>query len=349
MGLLENLLKITGNDFAGKVSDGNDADVESYIDTGSYSFNAAISGTIYGGFPGNKVTGLAGDESTGKTFFALNAAENFLKAFPKGMVFYFEAESALTTGMLKQRNIPLDRIAIIPVMTIQEFRTQTVKVLDTYLAEPESKRPPLFMVLDSLGALSTTKEITDTAAGLETKDMTAAQVTRGAFRVLTLKLGRAKVALLVVNHTYEGMGMFPTKVMTKGKGLSYAASSIFYLSKSKKKETDNEVTGAIITVFVNKSRLTVENKKVETLLDYQQGLNRYYGLLPIAERHGVIKKLSKQYEFPGQKPAFENHIYKNPEKFFTKEILDKIDEACQKEFKYGGGVVVEEDNEPNEE
>src|ERR1039458_9676567 len=135
MGLFENLLKVTGNDFAGKVSEGNDADVESYIDTGFYIFNAVISGSIYGGLPSNKVTAIAGEESTGKTFYALNVAENFLKANPKGMVFYYEAESALTTGMLQQRNIPLDRIAIVPVMKISKFKTQTIKVLDAYLAE----------------------------------------------------------------------------------------------------------------------------------------------------------------------------------------------------------------------
>jgi len=345
MNILNTLLKAIGNEFASKVSDGNDSDVVGYIDSGSFSFNAAISGTIYGGFPSNKISALAGEEATGKTFFVLNASENFLKVNPKGMIFYFEAESALTTAMLQQRNIPLDRIVIIPVMTIQEFRTQAVKVLDAYLEELENKRPPLLMILDSLGALSTTKEITDTAEGKETRDMTAAQITRGAFRVLTLKLGRAKVALLVTNHTYEEIGMFPAKIMTKGKGLYFAASSIFYLSKSKKREADNEVTGAIITVLVNKSRLTIENKKVETLLDYQHGLNRYYGLLPIAAKYGIIKKLSKQYEFPGQKAAFENHIYKNPEKFFTKEILDKIDEACKQEFCYGGGMVEEEEKE----
>ena len=95
----------------------------------------------------------------------------------------------------------------------------------------------MMMCLDSLGMLSTTKEIEDTAEGKETRDMTRAQVVKGAFRVLTLKLGRAGVPMIVTNHTYDVIGsMFPQKEMGGGSGLKYAASSIIYLSKKKEKE-----------------------------------------------------------------------------------------------------------------
>ena len=90
----------------------------------------------------------------------------------------------------------------------------------------ESERPPMMFCLDSLNMLSTTKEIEDTAAGKETRDMTRAQVVKGAFRVLTLKLGRAKVPMIVTNHTYDVIeSMFPQKEMGGGSGLKYAASS----------------------------------------------------------------------------------------------------------------------------
>ena len=94
----------------------------------------------------------------------------------------------------------------------------------------------MMFVLDSLGMLSTTKEIEDTAEGKETKDMTRAQITKGAFRVLTLKLGRAKVPMIVTNHTYDVIGsMFPQKKWVVVLVLKYAASSIIYLSKRKRK------------------------------------------------------------------------------------------------------------------
>jgi RecA/RadA recombinase len=343
MSFFDNLMKAADNKYASRVSEGNDADVETFLDTGSYSLNALLSGSIFGGLAANKVTALAGSPSTGKTFYALHVAKNFLENNKEGAVFYFESESAVTTDQLVERGIDTERFFLVPVVTIQDFRSQAVRIIDAYLEEDEKKRKPLFLVLDSLGMLSTNKEVADIAEGKDTRDMTRAQLIRGAFRVLTLKLGRARVALLVTNHTYDVVGSYvPMKEMSGGDGLKYAASTILFLSKSKKRDdATKEVTGALITVKNNKSRLTVENKEVETLLDYQHGLHRYYGILEFAEKHGIVKKVSTQYEFPGGKKAFEKAIYKDPEKFFTKELLEQIDGAAKKEFKYGSSIETE--------
>jgi RecA/RadA recombinase len=185
--------------------------------------------------------------------------------------------------MVIDRGIDPNRMVIMPVTTVQEFRTQSLKVLDAYLQQPESNRQPLFLCLDSLGMLSTTKEVEDTADGKETRDMTRAQVLKAAFRVLTLKLGRAKVPMVVTNHTYDVVGsMFPQKEMGGGSGLKYAASSIIYLSKKKEKD-GTEVVGNIIHCKNHKSRLTKENKMVDVRLTYDRGLDKYYGLLELAE------------------------------------------------------------------
>jgi RecA/RadA recombinase len=297
--------------------------------------NALLSGDIYGGLPSNKVTALAGESSTGKTFFALNIVKEYLDDNPEGAVFYFESESAVTTDMVASRGIDTNRFFMIPVVTIQEFRTQAVKILDRYLETPEAERKPLFMVLDSLGMLSTEKEVTDIAEGSDKRDMTRAQLIRGAFRVLTLKLGRAKVALLITNHTYNVVGAYvPTKEMGGGEGLKYAASTIVYLSKKKERD-GTDVTGNIITATLQKSRLTIENKKAQTLLDYHNGLDRHYGLLDIAEKYSIIKKVSTRYELPDGTKAFGKAIAENPEKYFTQEILNQINEACAKEYMYG--------------
>ena len=189
---LKSVIKEVGNEYASLVTDGVEAgDVDSYIDTGSYIFNALLSGTIHGGLPANKITALAGESATGKTYFLMGMVKNFLDTNPDAGVIYFESESALTKELIVNRGIDPNRMVIMPVTTVQEFRTQAIKVLDTYLVQDESERKPLFLCLDSLGMLSTTKEIEDTAEGKETKDMTRAQITKGAFRVLTLKLGRA--------------------------------------------------------------------------------------------------------------------------------------------------------------
>ena len=333
---LKDIIKTTGNEYAALVSDGVEAgDVDNFIDTGSYVFNALLSGSLYGGLPSNKITALAGESATGKTFFLMGIVKNFLDENPDAGVLYFESESAITQQMVIDRGIDPQRMVMIPVTTVQEFRTQAIKVLDSYLAKNEADRKPMMMCLDSLGMLSTTKEVEDTSDGKETRDMTRAQVLKAAFRVLTLKLGRAKVPMVVTNHTYDSMGsMFPTKEMGGGSGLKYAASSIIFLSKKKDKD-GTEVVGNIVHCKNHKSRLTIENKMVDVRLSYDKGLDRYYGLLELAIKYGVFKQVSTRIELPDGKTQFGKTIINNPEEYFTEEVMKQLDDAAEKEFRYG--------------
>ncbi len=333
---LKKIVKDVGNEYASFVSEGIEAgDVDSFIDTGSYIFNGLLSGSLYGGLPANKIVALAGESATGKTYFLMGVIKSFLDKNPSAEVAYFESESAITKQMIIDRGIDPERLAIFPVTTVQEFRTQALKILDVYL---ETDRPPFFLCLDSLGMLSTTKEVEDTAEGKETRDMTRAQVLKAAFRVLTLKLGRAKVPMVVTNHTYDVVGsMFPTKEMGGGSGLKYAASSIVYLSRKKEKD-GTEVIGNIIHCKNHKSRLTVENKMVDVRLTYDKGLDRYYGLLDLAEKYEVFKKVSTRYELPDGTKQFGKSIMNDPEKYFTEEIMEKLEECAGKEFKYGSSM-----------
>ena len=333
---LKDIIKTTGNEYAALVSEGVEAgDVESFIDTGSYIFNALLSGSIYGGLPSNKITALAGESATGKTYFLMGIVKNFLDANPDSGVVYFESESAITKNMVTDRGIDPDRMVMVPVTTVQEFRTQALKVLDRYMQQDVDIRRPLFLCLDSLGMLSTSKEVEDTAEGKETRDMTRAQVLKAAFRVLTLKLGKAKVPMVVTNHTYDSMGsMFPTKEMGGGSGLKYAASSIIFLSKKKEKD-GTEVIGNIVHCKNHKSRLTIENRMVDVRLTYDKGLDRHYGLLELAEKYGIFKKLATRYELPNGMKQYGKSILREPEKYFTEEIMQQLETAAEKEFKYG--------------
>ena len=332
---LKDIIKTTGNEYAALVSDGVEAgDVDSFIDTGSYVFNALLSGSIYGGLPSNKITAIAGESATGKTFFLMGMVKNFLDENPDAGCLYFESESAITQQMVIDRGIDPNRMVMIPVTTVQEFRTQAIKVLDGYLAKDESDRKPMMMCLDSLGMLSTTKEVEDTSEGKETRDMTRAQVLKAAFRVLTLKLGRAKVPMVVTNHTYDSMGLFSTKEMGGGSGLKYAASSIVFLSKKKEKD-GTEVIGNIVHCKNHKSRLTMENKMVDVRLTYDKGLDKYYGLLDLAIKYDIFKSVSTRIELPDGSKTFGKTINNEPEKYFTEDIMKQLDEAATKEFKYG--------------
>ena len=335
-GFLDSVIKDSGNEFASIVSDGVAAgDVTSFVDTGSYIFNAVVSGSLFGGIPSNKVTALAGESSTGKTFFALSVVRSFLSNHPTGGVIYFESESAISKDMIETRGIDSKRLVIFPVATIEEFRTQAVRIVDKYMKEPKEERQPLMFVLDSLGMLSTSKEMEDISNDKQVRDMTKSQLIKGAFRVLTLKLGQAGIPMLVTNHTYDVIGSYvPAKEMGGGAGLKYAASSIIFLTKSKEKE-GTDLVGNIIKCEAKKSRLSKEGSKVATRLFFdERGLDKYYGLLELGEKYGVFKRVGNRIAVGGNN-VYPKSILSSPEKYFTDEVMAKLEEAARTEYGYG--------------
>jgi len=328
----DELIGVTGNQYASKVSEGMLGSVNEYIDTGSYILNALISGSIHKGLPSNKITAFAGETATGKTFFLLGIVKQFLTDNPSGGVLYFESVSALTPEMIEERDIDTTRFIQLPVATIQDFAQQASRVVDKHI---ENSEAPLLLCLDSLGMLSTAKEVEDITEGANKVDMTKARIVKGTFRVLTLKLAKAGIPLLVTNHTYKQVGaMFPQDIMGGGSGLQYAASSIVFLSKRKEK-VGTDIIGNVIHCKNFKSRLAKENKKIDVLLTYDQGLNRHYGLLDLAEKYDIIKKVSTRYEMPDGAKIFGKQIMEDPEKYFTDDIMEKLEIAAQKEFQYG--------------
>ena len=336
MGFLDTVIKESGNEFASRVSDGVAAgDTSSFVDTGSHIFNAVVSGSLFGGIPSNKVTALAGESSTGKTFFALSVVRNFLANNSNGGVIYFESESAISKDMIESRGIDSKRMVIFPVATIEDFRTQAVRILDKYMKEPKEERVPMMFVLDSLGMLSTSKEMEDISNDKQVRDMTKSQLIKGAFRVLTLKLGQAQVPMIVTNHTYDVIGSYvPTKEMGGGAGLKYAASTIIYLTKSKEKE-GTDLVGNIIKCEAKKSRLSKEGAKVATRLYFdERGLDKYYGLLELGEKYNVFKRVGNRIAIGGSN-VYPKSILSDPEKYFTDEVMAQLEEAARTEYSYG--------------
>jgi len=333
MDFLKEIVKEIGDDYTKLASDIDET--ETYVDTGSYIFNALVSGSIFGGVSGNKITAIAGESSTGKTFFSLAVVKNFLNTHPDGYCLYFDTEAAVNKSLIESRGIDTSRFVVVNVVTIEEFRSKALKAVDIYLKKSLEERKPCIFVLDSLGMLSTEKEITDALNDKQVRDMTKSQLVKGAFRMLTLKLGQANVPLIVTNHTYDVIGAYvPTKEMGGGSGLKYAASTIIYLSKKKEKD-GTEVVGNIIKAKTHKSRLSKENKNVEIRLYYdERGLDRYYGLLELGELGGLWKNVAGRYEMDGKK-IYAKQILANPEDYFTEEVMEKLDEIARQEFSYG--------------
>ena len=334
MDFLKEIIKEVGNEYTKLASDIEET--EEFVDTGSYIFNGLVSGSIFGGVSGNKITAIAGESSTGKTFFSLAVVKNFLDSNPDGYCLYFDTEAAVNKSLLSDRGLDLNRVVVSNVVTVEQFRSQALRAVDMYLKKPEDERKPVMFVLDSLGMLSTEKEIKDAIDDKQVRDMTKSQLIKGAFRMLTLKLGQAKIPLIVTNHTYDKIGISygDPKEMGGGSGLKYASSTIIYLSKKKEKD-GTEIVGNLIKAKTAKSRLSKENKDVTVRLYYdERGLDRYYGLLELGEIGGLWKNVAGRYEIDGKK-VYAKAIYKDPEQYFTPEVMDKLEQIAQREFSYG--------------
>ena len=333
MDFLKEIVKEIGDEYTQLASDIDET--ERFIDTGSYIFNGLISGSIFGGVSSNRITAIAGESSTGKTYFSLAVVKNFLDTNPDGYCLYFDTEAAVNKGLLESRGIDTTRLVVVNVVTIEEFRSKALKAVDIYQKKSEEERKPCMFVLDSLGMLSTEKEIRDALDDKQVRDMTKSQLVKGAFRMLTLKLGQANIPLIVTNHTYDVIGSYiPTKEMGGGSGLKYAASTIIYLSRKKEKD-GKEVVGNIIKAKTAKSRLSKENKEVQVRLYFDdRGLDRYYGLLELGEIGGIWKNVAGRYEINGKK-VYGKQILANPDEYFTPEVMQALDEIARKEFSYG--------------
>jgi RecA/RadA recombinase len=359
----DDLLKKVGLDIP-VATEVNDIHKTTFFSTGSLMLNALVSSSMNGGLAGNKITALAGEEATGKTFIALQCIKHFLDEQPTGHVFIFDSEDdpSKTEAVMKKRGIDTSRVHVKFVKTIQEFRQLMINIIDGYLEQPVEKRQPMFMVLDSLGNLSTLKELHDTAKGAlnkkgeDVRDMTRTSLIRGLFRVLTIKLGEANVPLLITNHTYQTMNPYgAATTMSGGGGLRYAASTIIYLTKKKLRDADKDVIGSILTATLDKSRFTPPGLKADLLLTHAAGLDKYWGLFEFGLETGILIKgtgvaekndksgkkngiKANSYKFPDGQIADRKEIEANPSMYFDTDInFAAFEEQCAKTFQFGEG------------
>ena len=334
MDFLKEIVKEIGDEYTQIASDIDET--ERFIDTGSFIFNGLISGSIFGGVSSNRITAIAGESSTGKTYFSLAVVKNFLDTNPDGYCLYFDTEAAVNKGLLESRGIDTTRLVVVNVVTIEEFRSKALRAVDIYLKTNEADRKPCMFVLDSLGMLSTEKEIRDALDDKQVRDMTKSQLVKGAFRMLTLKLGQANIPLIVTNHTYDVIGSYvPTKEMGGGSGSSSMPRLRSFISAKKRKRIRQRLLETLLKFKTVKSRISRENREVETRLYFdERGLDKYYGLLELGETAGLWKNVAGRYEIDGKK-IYGKQIYAEPEKYFTDDILKKLDETAQRTFSYG--------------
>ena len=271
------LSKITGFETGSILSENSFSEVDEWISTGNYLLNAQISGSLFGGIPNTRSLGVMGDPGTGKSFFCLNIAREAQK---QGYdVVYCDTEGAIDKSSAANFGIDLNRVRYQPIQTVSQFQTFVSNLLDLVKkAKASGETPKILLILDSLGMLSTDKELNDAMKGHNAADMGAkAKELRKLFRVITLDLTAAKIPLICTNHVYAGGGYIPTKESSGGDGPVFAMSAVSFLSKAQLKDGAGTKTGIVVTSNLKKSRFTVP-EVIKFHISFANGMNPYVGL-----------------------------------------------------------------------
>lgn len=340
MAIFDKIKKITKNDYAFNLCEENPYEVRNYIDTGCYALNAVLSdGDIYKGIPDGKRIMLAGESGTAKSLFTSYLIHQYLLNKKNSKVIFFESEGSTTVDMAKSIGIDENKMIILPVMTIEDTRSQMVRILDEILADredikkhndnlkdiyekalkkakklkllktdeaypeiPKYKEQENFLfVLDSMGMLSSRKETEDVAIGSDKKDLTKSQLFRGFARVITLKLALTESPFICVNHTYSTFDKYNPEQISGGGGFRFMADVILILTKTKAKEDGSkEQIGVEIKCKVDKSRYMKENKFVRLLLSFKKGLYKYSYLVRMGADLEIFKKEGFSYILPDE-------------------------------------------------
>ena len=340
------LSKIEGFELGSLLSNNSFSEVDEWIPTGNYLLNAQISGSLFGGIPNTRSFGLMGDPGTGKSFVCLNVVREAQK---KGYdVVYCDTEGAIDKSGALKFGIDANKLRYQPIKTVSQFQTFVANLVDIVnKARAKGESPKILLILDSLGMLSTDKEIADAIRGHNAADMGAkAKELRKLFRVITLDLTAAKIPLICTNHVYTGGGFMPTKESSGGDGPIFAMSVISFLSKAQLKEGSSTTrTGIVVTSNLKKSRFTVP-EQVKFHISFANGMNPYVGLQDYVswDSCGVERGKLEEVKGPDGKKELKftanasstrwavKHLGKTvttselfSSKVFTQEVLENLD------------------------
>lgn len=344
------------------------AEQKEFIGTGIYILNALLSKSILkGGIQNNRITAFAGPAGVGKSFICYNVCREAQKA-GYGIV-YIDTEFSIELSDLQKYGIDTseDKLQLVRTNSVEDikiFLTQMLGELkDAKLDGYDIDK--FVIVIDSAGQLASRKEIEDAKSGKEKADMTRAKALKSLFRIVNSDLGFLKIPMLVTNHTYQSMDLFPRPIMSGGTGLQYSASTIVFLSKAKLKtgnEDDLDIgqSGIVVTAKADKNRLA-KPKKVKFEINFETGSNPYVGLdwfctpenfdkVGIAKGKMEVDKETGEMKFkPGGTRWYVDHLNKSvwtknlfTKEVFTDEVLEALEPIIKEYFSYSSYEEMEE-------
>ena len=335
--------------------------VKEYVDTGSMALNAIVSGSLYGGFPKGRITGLIGPMQSGKTHILCKAIANEQKKDPNVWGIIWDSENCYDVNTIKNVGGDPNRIKVCPVESVEDCRNQISGFLDKIIEDP-SLNGKIIIGIDSLGNLASAKEIADSRNGKDAVDMgMRAKALKSMLRTLTYRAAKSNTTILFCNHVYDNpASLYPSLVKSQagGSGPLYLASVLVQFATSHIKEDEsssgekipfaNKVSGTMLSAMTVKNRFVPPFLKTSLELNYKTGLYKYSGLLDMAMGYGIITKDGNTYMLPdGTKLGFEKKFRDDVEMWETK-VIPALDKKLQEELKFSSEDVKNIKNEVEE-
>lgn len=255
--------------------------------------NIAFSGSIDGGLvPG--LTIVAGESKSYKTLLSLYCMKAYFDAYPEAVAMLYDSEFGITPEYLEMNGIDSSRIIHIPIEHIEQLKFDIVK----RLTEIE-RGDKVFIMIDSIGALASKKEVDDAINDNAAADMTRAKSLKSLYRIITPHLTMKDIPCLAINHTYQTQELYSKAVVSGGRGGIYSSNQIFIITRTQEKD-GTELVGYNFTINIEKSRFVKEKSKLTFQVKFNEGINKYSGLMDIALASGhVIKPKNGWYQVAG--------------------------------------------------
>jgi RecA/RadA recombinase len=321
--------------------------INGVTDSGCYILNAMLcDGDIFGGIPDGKRIMLSGKSKTGKSLFMCYMIKAYLLAHATATAIIYESEGAPLIEMAKKINMPMDRVIIVPISTVEELTQHSNQILDQIVAhnkENPNNKDKVIMALDSVGMLSTNAEIESALSndGKADAGRRAGKLKAWA-RTTSLKIPTAGVPFIIINHVYASQQKYVSDIVSGGEGLMYLCDISLILTKAKDKEGKEQI-GNIMKIRNDKSRFIKENRSVEVNMNFKTGMNQYSSLVELGQKLNILKKEGISY-IMGKTKVRMKTVRENPQDYLKDELLNNIGEAIKHDLEFGSGdLIIEED------
>ena len=283
MSLRDKLIKNSTIEHTSLIKDSKIYTNKDMIPTSVPMINVGLSGNIDGGItPG--VTMFAGPSKHFKTGFALLLASAFIRKYKDGIILFYDSEFGTPQSYFESFNIPLDSVVHTPITDVEELKHDISVQLANITRDDK-----VFIVVDSIGNLASKKETEDAIDGKSVADMTRAKSLKSLFRIITAKLTLKDIPMVVINHTYKEIGLYPKDIVGGGTGSYYGADNIWIIGRQQDKD-GNELQGYHFIINVEKSRYVREKSKIPITISHEEGILKWSGMLDLAIEAGIIVK-----------------------------------------------------------